>query len=105
MRTSSQNILKHFWGQHPKSENNLKNWYRKMKEKNYHSLLEITKNFSKSDAVGSDRIVFNIKGSDYRLVTGFNFDFQFCYIKFIGTHKEYNEIDVIVYSGMNYLRF
>ncbi|MDZ7899351.1 MAG: type II toxin-antitoxin system HigB family toxin [Arcicella sp.] len=95
MRIFSQSTLKHFWEQHPKSENNLKNWYKKMKEKNYYSLLEITKDFSKSDdAVGSDRVVFNIKGNDYRLVAGFNFDFQFCYIKFIGTHKEYDEIDV-----------
>jgi mRNA interferase HigB len=52
------------------------------------------KDFSKSDAVGSDRVVFNIKGNDYRLVAGFNFDFQFCYIKFIGTHEEYNKVNV-----------
>ena len=65
-----------------------------MKEKEYKSLLEITSDFSKADAVGNDRVVFNIKGNNYRLVAGFNFDFQFCYIKFIGTQKEYDEIDV-----------
>ena len=94
MRIFSQSTLKHFWAKHPKSENNLKNWYKKMKEKEYKSLLEITSDFSKADAVGNDRVVFNIKGNNYRLVAGFNFDFQFCYIKFIGTQKEYDEIDV-----------
>lgn len=94
MRIFSQSTLKQFWEKHPQAENNLKNWYKKMKEKEYNSLLEITRDFSKSDAVGSDRIVFNIKGNDYRLVAGFNFDFQFCFIKFIGTHEEYNKIDV-----------
>ena len=94
MRIFSQSTLKHFWEKHPKAENNLKNWYKKMKEKEYKFLLEVTSDFSNSDSVGSDRVVFNIKGNDYRLVAGFNFDFQFCYIKFVGTHREYDDIDV-----------
>jgi mRNA interferase HigB len=93
MRIFSISTLKKGWTKHPNAETNLRNWYKKIQEKEYHSLLEITKDFSKSDAVGSDRIVFNIKGNDYRLVAGFNFDFQFCYIKFFGTHAEYDKID------------
>jgi mRNA interferase HigB len=45
MRIFSQSTIKQFWEKHPNSENNLKNWYKKMKEKNYGSLLEITKDF------------------------------------------------------------
>lgn len=94
MRIFSLSTLKKGWIKHPNAEANLRNWYKKIQEKEYHSLLEITREFPKSDAVGSDRIVFNIKGNDYRLVAGFNFDFQFCYIKFFGTHAEYDKIDV-----------
>ena len=94
MRIFSLGTLKKFWIRHPNSENNLKNWYKKIKENEYDSLLAVTRDFSKSDAVGSDRVVFNIKGNDYRLVAGFNFEFQFCYINFIGTHAEYDKIDV-----------
>lgn len=93
MRIFSLSTLKNFWKKHPNSENNLRNWYKKIEEREYKTLLEIIQNFSYSDAVTDERIVFNIKGNDYRLVAAFNLDFQYCYIKFIGTHKEYDRID------------
>ena len=93
MRIFSLSTLKAFWRKHPNAENNLRNWYKKIEEREYKTLLEIIQNFSYSDAVTSDRIVFNIKGNDYRLIAAFNFDFQYCYIKFVGTHKEYDRID------------
>jgi mRNA interferase HigB len=94
MRIFALKTIKKFWENHSDSEPSLRRWYKKVEEKNYKSLLEITRDFPNSDAVGSDRIVFNIKGNDYRLVAGFNFDFQLCYVKFIGTHSEYDRIDV-----------
>lgn len=93
MRIYSISTLKRYWIKHPKVENNLKHWYKKILEKEYHSLREIVNDFPKADAVGNDRIVFNIKGNDYRLIARFNFDFQLCYIKFIGTHGEYDKVD------------
>ena len=93
MRIHALKTLKKFWEKHPNSESSLKRWHKKIEENEYYSLQAITKDFSYSDSIGSDRIVFNIKGNNYRLVTGFNFDFQLCYIKFIGTHSEYDKID------------
>lgn len=93
MRVFSLSSLKKFWKQHPDSETNLRNWYKKIEEKEFKTLLEITQYFSFSDAVSNERVVFNIKGNNYRLIAAFNLDFQYCYIKFIGTHKEYDKID------------
>lgn len=50
--------------------------------------------FGNASVVGNDRIVFNIAGNKYRLVVRFNYPYRVAYIRFIGTHKEYDEIDV-----------
>ncbi len=55
---------------------------------------EVKQQFGNASIVGNDRVVFNIKGNDYRLVVAINFKFQIVYILFIGTHKEYDKIDV-----------
>ncbi|MEO5582185.1 MAG: type II toxin-antitoxin system HigB family toxin [Saprospiraceae bacterium] len=49
-------------------------------------------NFKYSDYVGNERLVFNIAKNKYRLIASFNFNFQLCYIKFVGTHKQYDKI-------------
>jgi mRNA interferase HigB len=93
MRIYSLSTLKKYWLKHPRVENNLKHWHKKILSKEYHSLRDIIADFSKADAVGNDRIVFNIKGNDYRLIARFNFDYQLCYVKFIDTHAEYDKVD------------
>ncbi len=93
MRVFSLGTLKKFYTKHAQVETNLKVWYKKISENEYRSLLEVVKDFAKSDAVGNDRVVFNIKGNDYRLIATFNFDYQYCFIKFIGTHAEYDKVD------------
>lgn len=54
----------------------------------------MTAEFKGADYVGNERIVFNITQNKYRLVAAFNYDFQLCFVKFLGTHKEYDKIDV-----------
>lgn len=93
MRVFSVGTLKKFWKKNPDAENNLKYWYKKIKENEFHSLHEITRFFSYSDVVSNERVVFNIKGNKYRLIAAFNLDYQLCFIKFIGTHNEYDRID------------
>ncbi len=71
----------------------LDNWYDKSKKADWKSLNELKKTFSSVDYVGNDRYVFNIKGNKYRLVVMIFFDIRTMYIRFIGTHAEYDKID------------
>ena len=59
----------------------------------WHNLNDIRQTFNSVDYVGNQRYVFNIKGNDYRLVVVIQFTPQFVYVRFIGTHSEYEKID------------
>ncbi len=86
-------MLRAFFESHADSKDALNNWYRmvlKADWSNYHEMKEM---FNSVDAVGNDRFVFNIRGNNYRLVALIFFDIRAVYIRFVGTHKEYNKID------------
>ena len=101
MRIHALKTLKHFWALYPDAEPNLKHWYAKIENNKYQTPQEVIRDFKGADYVGNQRIVFNIARNKYRLVVAFNFDFQLCFVKFIGTHKEYDKIDVktVEYDG------
>ena len=67
-------------------------WYYKVKKTNWNNLLELKKDFNSVDYVGNERYVFNIKGNHYRVVCIIIFASKKVYIKFIGTHSEYDKI-------------
>ena len=71
----------------------LQDWIMKVKQAQWHSLKDIRQTFNSVDYVGNQRYVFNIKGNDYRLVVVIQFTPQFVYVRFIGTHSEYDRID------------
>jgi len=71
----------------------LNNWYNTAKAANWNKLADIKKVFNTVDYVGNDRYVFNIKGNDFRLVVMIFFDKRTCFVRFIGTHSEYDKID------------
>ncbi len=71
----------------------LNQWYYKAKHANWRNLADIKKDFNHVDYVGNDRYVFNIKGNAYRLVTMIFFDTRTIYIRFVGTHNDYDKID------------
>ncbi len=94
MRIHALKTLKQFWQKYPDAEAGLKNWYSKIETKNYGTPQEVVASFKEADYVGNERIVFNITQNKYRLVAAFNYEFGLCFIKFIGTHSEYDKIDV-----------
>ena len=55
---------------------------------------ELKEQLKNASIIGKNRVVFNIKGNDYRLVVHFVYKYQLAYIRFVGTHKKYNKIDV-----------
>lgn len=82
-----------FAEKHPQASTPLNNWYELTKNANWGKLTDIKSDFNNVDYVGNDRYVFNIKGNDFRLVTMIFFDKRTVYIRFIGTHSEYDKVD------------
>lgn len=97
MRVVSKTRLREFWEQYPDSKTGLLYWFEKItnKEKKYEKLSDVTTDFKKSDYVGDGRIVFNIANNKYRLIVLFIFQTQICYVRFVGTHAEYDKIENI----------
>jgi mRNA interferase HigB len=71
----------------------LRDWYKRTQKADWHSLSDIKQTFNTVDYVGNNRFVFNIKGNDYRLVAIVIFSIKKVFIRFIGTHNEYDKID------------
>jgi len=84
-----------FAEKHPLSAAPLNNWYTIAKAADWAKLADIRRVFNSVDYIGNDRYVFNIKGNDYRLVAMIFFDKRTLYIRFIGTHGEYDKIDCL----------
>lgn len=95
MRVITKGTLREFWEKYPDSEQELKYWYDKMKNAKYNSPNEVIEDNPKTDTVGNNRIVFNISHNKYRLIATFRYRLKRVYIRFIGTHKEYDKIEDI----------
>ena len=94
MRVISISLLRDYWALHPDSELPLKEWYIKTCRAHWYSLSDMRKDFNSVDYVGNQHYVFNIKGNHYRLVVAVKFTPSLVYIRFVGTHSEYDKIDV-----------
>lgn len=92
-RILSKGQLRDFWEKHNDCEQYLKKWYRDAKLAEWRTPIEVKADFPTASILKNSRMVFNIKGNDYRLVAKFNFEYQLIYIRFIGTHFEYDRID------------
>ena len=69
-------------------------WYAEASRAEWKSSAELKSQYRSASIVSAERVVFNIKGNDYRLVVAIRYDFQVLMIKWLGTHKEYDRIDV-----------
>ncbi|PKM11001.1 MAG: addiction module toxin RelE [Gammaproteobacteria bacterium HGW-Gammaproteobacteria-5] len=93
MRVIAMSTLKGFWTLHPDAEQPLKAWYDEAKHATWTTPQDIKDRYANASFVGKNRVVFNIKGNDYRLIVAVAHRFQAVYIKFIGTHAEYDRVD------------
>jgi mRNA interferase HigB len=93
MRIVAKSNLVSFCELHSDSKIGLLTWYEKISKHNFDSPQQVILNFKDADYIGNNRIVFNIAKNKYRLIVSFNFNFQAGWIKFIGTHKAYDNID------------
>lgn len=85
--------LKDFWKKHPEAELPLLAWYAEAKNADWKKPADITRLYRTTSILTNNRVVFNIKGNDYRLVVAINYEYKIVYIRFIGTHKEYDKIN------------
>ena len=95
MRIISKRTLREYWIQFPDTENQLLSWYKVMETGRYNHSNDIFDNFPFSRSIGAARYVFKIKGNQYRLIVKINFDLQAVWIRFIGTHLQYEKIDAL----------
>lgn len=93
MRIVSLRRIQDFCDRQPDVAVALQLWYQKSSKAKWHSIADIHRMYGTVDYVGNNRYVFNIKGNHYRLVAIVIFPSQKIYIRFIGTHKEYEKID------------
>ena len=75
------------------SEVSLRAWYHDAKTVDWRNSNELKSQYKNASIVGEGRVVFNIKGNDYRLVVAIDYEFQVIFIRFIGTHKQFDKID------------
>ncbi|MDT0678034.1 type II toxin-antitoxin system HigB family toxin [Autumnicola musiva] len=92
-RIVAKSTLREFWQKHSDSEQHLKTWYETAKSSNWISPNNIKKTYVNASILKDSRVVFNIKGNSYRLVVKFNYDRQWAFIRFVGTHPDYDKID------------
>jgi mRNA interferase HigB len=92
-RIFAKGTLREFWKSHPDSEQYLKTWYDTAMSSAWKTPNEVKQTYVTASILKDGRIVFNIKGNTYRLVTKVNFEKQWIFIRFIGTHEEYDKID------------
>ena len=93
MRVIAKKTLRDFWTKHADCEQQLKSWYHEAENGAWKNTHDIKQEYPTASIIGNNRIVFNIKGNHYRLIVKINFQYQMMWIRFIGTHKEYDKID------------
>lgn len=93
MKIFTEKKLKQYAEAHPDARVALEDWTSRVKRSNWKCFADMKKTFNSVDSVGNQHYVFNIKGNNYRLVVVIQFTPQFVYVRFIGTHAEYDRID------------
>lgn len=96
MRIISKKTLKDFYEQ-PKyrdSKNALESWYKEVLKLEWTNPNEIKNMYKNASIVGATKVVFNIAGNKYRLIVTINYYAKIVFIKFIGTHKQYDKINI-----------
>jgi mRNA interferase HigB len=92
-RIFAKSTLREFWDSYSDSEQYLKTWYDTAMRSDWKNPTDVKQTYANASILKNSRIVFNIKGNSYRLISKFNFEKQWIFIRFIGTHSEYNQID------------
>lgn len=94
VRILNRETLVDFYSVHKETKSQLEAWYYEVKNANWRNPIDVKEKYGTASIIGGNKVVFNIKGNKYRSVTKINYQMKTVYIKFIGTHKEYDKINV-----------
>jgi mRNA interferase HigB len=96
MQVFTKRTLREYWEQSGREESRipLASWFRQTSAASWRSFAELRPDFASADYVGSEKVVFNIGGNKYRLVAKVDFKFQMVFVRFIGTHADYDKVKV-----------
>ena len=93
MRVIAKRTLRDFWKTHSDCEQQLKAWFQEASNAQWTTPKQIKKEYPSASFLADNRVVFNIKGNNYRLIVKINYDYQIVWIRFIGTHAEYDKVN------------
>ncbi|MDH4130105.1 MAG: type II toxin-antitoxin system HigB family toxin [Spirochaetota bacterium] len=93
MRIISKKVLREFWDKYPDTEQPLNDWYRAVEKAEWQTPSDIINQFPNARVIPNNRTIFNIRGNQYRLIAYIDYSFKIVYIRFIGTHSDYDCID------------
>lgn len=93
LRVIAKKILREFWQRHSDCEQQLKTWFQEASKAGWKNTKDIKVEYPSASFLAYNRVVFNVKGNHYRLVVRINYDYKMVWIRFIGTHSEYDKID------------
>ncbi len=93
MRIIAVGTLRNFWDRHPDAKIPLRSWYANASRADWRRPADIKAAYRSASFIANNRVVFNIKGNDYRLVAAVHYNRGMMFIRFIGTHREYDRID------------
>ena len=93
MRIVAITTLQAFWEKHPDAKAPLQAWYALASRAKWQSPSDIKAAYRHASFIANERVVFNIKGNDFRLIVAIAYKVQYVYVKFIGTHAEYDKVD------------
>jgi mRNA interferase HigB len=95
MRVVAKKTLRGFWREYPDAEQPLRAWHEMARAARWRTPAQLKAQLRTASLVGKDRVVFNIAGNKYRLVVAVNYRYQALYIRFVGTHAQYDQITAV----------
>lgn len=93
MRIIAKRTLREFWKRHPTAKGPLEAWHQEVDRADWDSPGALKNQFRSASILPGNRAVFNIAGNHYRLIVKINYPYRIAYIRFIGTHSDYDAID------------
>jgi mRNA interferase HigB len=97
VRIIAKRTLRQFWERHPRNlaaKTPLEDWHAQVADADWATPADVKRDYGDASILRDSRVVFNIGGNKYRLVARINYPYRVVYIRFVGTHREYDEIDV-----------
>jgi mRNA interferase HigB len=91
--------IREYSAKHPQAAPALTRWYHETIAAHWSNISDVRTTFRSADYIGNDRVVFDIGGNKFRLIAVILYDIRTVYIKFIGTHEEYDKVDVLIVNN------